>query len=48
MAQQSDRVQLIGSVPLPDCEAVFRRVASALGGWRRRLETWLYRGLHFR
>jgi hypothetical protein len=31
MASSTDRVLLIGSIPLPDAEQVFRRVGSALG-----------------
>jgi hypothetical protein len=30
MAAQADRIHLIGSVPLPDCEEVFRQVAGEL------------------
>ena len=37
MAEMADRVQLIGSVPLPDCEQVFRRVGAELGPYLRRL-----------
>jgi hypothetical protein len=35
MASAADRVHLIGSVPLPDCEQVFRRVGGALGPYLR-------------
>ena len=31
MSDEADRVHLIGSVPLADCEGVFRRVADELG-----------------
>jgi hypothetical protein len=37
MSEKADRVHLIGSVPLPDCEAVFRQVAGELGPYLRRL-----------
>jgi hypothetical protein len=37
MAAASDRVHLIGSVPLGDCEQVFRRVAGALGPYLKRI-----------
>jgi hypothetical protein len=37
MSEQSDRVHLIGSVPLPDCDTVFRQVAGELGPYLRRL-----------
>jgi hypothetical protein len=33
----SDRVHLIGSIPLPDCEQVFRRVAAELGAYLSRI-----------
>jgi len=37
MSEMADRVHLIGSVPLPDCEQVFRRVGGELGSYLRRL-----------
>ena len=37
MSEQADRAHLIGSVPLSDCEAVFRRVGGELGSYLRRL-----------
>ena len=37
MAAASDRVHLIGSVPLGDCEQVFRRIAGALGPYLKRI-----------
>jgi hypothetical protein len=37
MSEQADRVHLIGSVPLPDCEQVFRRIGGELGPHLRRL-----------
>jgi len=37
MAATSDRVHLIGSVPLGDCEQVFRRIAGALGPYLKRI-----------
>jgi hypothetical protein len=37
MAGTSDRVLLIGSVPLDDCEQVFRRVAETLGPYLARM-----------
>jgi hypothetical protein len=37
MSQEVDCVHLIGSVPLPNCEEVFRRVAGELGRYLRRL-----------
>ena len=37
MSEQFDRVHLIGSVPLPDCEQVFRRVGTELGPYLRRM-----------
>lgn len=33
----SDRVHLVGSVPLPDCEQVFRRLSGALGPYLSRI-----------
>jgi hypothetical protein len=37
MLEKADRAHLIGSVPLPDSEAVFRQVAGELGPYLRRL-----------
>ena len=37
MSRESDRAHLIGSVPLADCEHVFRQVAGELGPYLRRL-----------
>jgi hypothetical protein len=37
MSEKSDRVQLIGSVPLPDCEQVVRQVGGELSPYLRRL-----------
>jgi hypothetical protein len=37
MSEQVDRAHLIGSVPLPDCEQVFRQVGGELGPYLRRL-----------
>ena len=37
MSEKADRVHLIGSVPLPDCEQVFSRVGGELGPYLRRL-----------
>lgn len=37
MSDRADRVHLIGSIPLPDSEAVFRRVAGELGPYLRRM-----------
>src|SRR5262249_25056876 len=37
MSEKADRVHLIGSVPLSDCEQVFRHVAGELGPYLRRL-----------
>ena len=37
MSEKADRAHLIGSVPLPDSEAVFRQVAGELGLYLRRL-----------
>lgn len=37
MSEKADRAHLIGSVPLPDSEAVFRQVAGELGPYLRRL-----------
>ena len=37
MSEKADRAHLIGSVPLPDCETVFRQVAGELGPYLRRL-----------
>jgi hypothetical protein len=37
MSEKAGRAHLIGSVPLPDCEAVFRQVAGELGPYLRRL-----------
>jgi hypothetical protein len=37
MSERADRIHLIGSVPLPDSETVFRRVAGELGPHLRRL-----------
>jgi hypothetical protein len=37
MSEQADRVHLIGSVPLADCELVFRRVGAELGPYLRRI-----------
>jgi hypothetical protein len=37
MSRESDPAHLIGSVPLPDCEQVFRQVAVELGPYLRRL-----------
>jgi hypothetical protein len=37
MSEKADRVHLIGSVPLPDCEQVFRRVGGELDPYLRRM-----------
>ncbi len=37
MSDRADRVHLIGSVPLPDCEQVFRRVGGEIGPYLRRM-----------
>jgi hypothetical protein len=37
MSEPTDRIHLIGSVPLPDCETVFRGVGGELGPYLRRL-----------
>jgi hypothetical protein len=37
VAEPADRVHLIGSIPLDDCEQVFRRVAGALGAHLARI-----------
>jgi hypothetical protein len=37
MSEKAERVHLIGSVPLPDCEQVFRQVTGELGPYLRRL-----------
>ncbi|MBI3515893.1 MAG: hypothetical protein HY060_17810, partial [Proteobacteria bacterium] len=37
MASSADRVLLIGSVPLPDAEQVFRRVGAELGPYLGRI-----------
>jgi hypothetical protein len=37
MSERADRAHLIGSVPLPDSETVFRRAAGELGPYLRRL-----------